>query len=54
MVALEIEWQGALAKALGPFAAGTELRASVGIFLQLKDGKIVSQHDYPCYHLWES
>jgi ketosteroid isomerase-like protein len=49
MVALEISWLGAVAKPLGPFPAGTRLSAQIAIFIRFRDGKIVSQTDYPCY-----
>ena len=49
VVALEISWQGRVAKALPPFPAGTQLSAQLAIFLCFRDGKIVSQTDYPCY-----
>ena len=48
-VALEISWLGRVTKSLPPFSAGTQLSAQVAIFLRLRDGKIVSQTDYPCY-----
>lgn len=48
-VALEISWLGKMKKALGPFAADTQLSAQIAIFLRFRDGKIVSQTDYPCY-----
>ncbi|HEX8651787.1 MAG TPA: nuclear transport factor 2 family protein [Pyrinomonadaceae bacterium] len=48
-VALEIGWKGRVTKALPPFSAGTELSARIAIFLRFRDGKIVSQTDYPCY-----
>ena len=48
-VALEIGWKGRVTKALPPFSAGTELSAWIAIFLRFRDGKIVSQTDYPCY-----
>jgi ketosteroid isomerase-like protein len=49
VVALEISWKGKVAKALPPFSAGTQLSAQLAIFLRFRDGKIVSQTDYPCY-----
>ena len=48
-VALEISWSGEVAKSIGPFSAGTRLSAQLAIFLRIRDGKIVSQTDYPCY-----
>ena len=48
-VALEISWAGEVAKSIGPFPAGTRLSAQLAIFLRFRDGKIVSQTDYPCY-----
>jgi hypothetical protein len=48
-VALQISWQGRVAKDLPPFSAGTRLSAEIAIFLRFRDGRIVSQTDYPCY-----
>jgi ketosteroid isomerase-like protein len=48
-VALEIDWAGEVAKAIGPFPAGARLSARVAIFLRFRGGKIVSQTDYLCY-----
>jgi ketosteroid isomerase-like protein len=48
-VALEIGWRAKMAKALPPFAAGDKLSAELASFIRLRDGKIVSQTDYPCY-----
>ena len=48
-VALEISWAGEVEKSIGPFPAGTWLGAQLAIFLRIRDGKIVSQTDYPCY-----
>jgi ketosteroid isomerase-like protein len=48
-VALEVSWAGEVAKSIGPFAAGSRLSARIAIFLRFRDGKIVSQTDYPCY-----
>ena len=48
-VALEISWLGRVTKSLPPFSAGTQFSARVAIFLRFRDGKIVSQTDYPCY-----
>lgn len=48
-VVLELTWTGKVARAIGPFAAGTELTAQVAMFLRLRGGKIISQTDYICY-----
>ena len=48
-VALEISWSAEVAKAIGPFATGARLSAEIAIFLRFRDGRIVSQTDYPCY-----
>ncbi|HEX8847254.1 MAG TPA: nuclear transport factor 2 family protein [Pyrinomonadaceae bacterium] len=49
VVALEISWTGEVAKAIGPFPAGTRLSAQLATFLRFHDGKIIGQTDYPCY-----
>jgi len=49
-VVLEITWHGTVAKALGPFAAGTAHSAELAMFLRFENGRIVSQTDYLCYH----
>jgi len=49
-VVLELTWRGTMAKTLGPFAAGTRLRAEVATIMRFSQGKIISQTDYPCYH----
>jgi ketosteroid isomerase-like protein len=48
-VALEIRWAGEVVKSIGAFSAGSRLSAQIAIFLRIRDGKIVSQTDYPCY-----
>lgn len=48
-VVLEISWTGEVLKTIGPFPAGTRLSAQLAIFLRFRDGKIISQTDYPCY-----
>ena len=47
-VALEISWSGEVTKPIGPFPAGARLSAQVAVFLRFRNGKIVSQTDYPC------
>ena len=49
-VAMEISWTGEVAQEIGPFAAGTQLKAELATFIRFLDGKIVSQTDYLCYH----
>jgi ketosteroid isomerase-like protein len=48
-VILEVRWRGVLAQGFGKVAAGTEMRARCAMFLELRDGKIVSQRNYDCY-----
>jgi hypothetical protein len=48
-VTLEIVWTGTLAIPLGSMAAGAELKAYIATFLQFKEGKIITQHQYDCY-----
>ena len=47
--ALEIGWRGVLSKPLAGLTAGTELSGHVATFIQFRNGKIISQTDYPCY-----
>lgn len=49
-VAVEIDWSGTLKVPLGDTKAGGEMRAEFAIFLRFRDGRIVSQHNYDCFH----
>jgi ketosteroid isomerase-like protein len=49
-VALEIDWEATTAQPLANLPAGTQLSAQVAIFLEFRDGKIIRQRDYTCYH----
>jgi SnoaL-like domain len=46
---LEFSWRGIISKPLAGLSAGTELTGQIASFLQFRDGKIISQTDYPCY-----
>lgn len=48
-VALEVDWTGSLAVPFQNIPAGGQMRAHFAMFLQFKDGKIVSQRNYDCY-----
>jgi ketosteroid isomerase-like protein len=48
-LALEVAWSGSFNIAFGNTPAGQPLRASFGMFLSFKDGKIVSQRNYDCF-----
>jgi ketosteroid isomerase-like protein len=43
-------WTGTLAAAAGPLAPGTELRADCCMVFTVRDGRIVRQENYDCYH----
>ena len=49
-VAAEIEWSGVLKVGFGTVAAGTTMRAALGMFFKFRDGKIASVHNYDCYY----
>lgn len=51
-VVLEVEWTGTLAVSLGALPEGFEMRAHVAMFLELRDGRILSQRNYDCYEPW--
>jgi ketosteroid isomerase-like protein len=48
-VALEVDWVGTLALPFQSIPIGGQMRAHFAMFLQFKDGKIVSQRNYDCY-----
>lgn len=48
-VAMEIEWTGTLAVPFRDIPAGDQMHAYFAMFLQFKNGKIVSQRNYDCY-----
>ena len=48
-VAVELEWSGTLKLPYGDLPAGHVLRAHIGAFLDIRDGKISGQRNYDCY-----
>jgi len=38
--------------AFGSLTIGSEMRADSAMFFVFKDGKIVSQRNYDCFHPW--
>ncbi len=51
-VALEVEWTGTLALAVGSLPAGGQMRARFAVFLHFRDGKIAGQRNYDCFDPW--
>ena len=49
-VAAEIEWSGVLKVGFGAVAAGSTMRAALGMFFTFRDGKIASVRNYDCYY----
>ena len=49
-VAAEIEWTGVLRQGFGSVAAGTTMRAALGMFFTFRDRKIASIRNYDCYY----
>ena len=48
-VAVEIAWSGVLAVPYGELPVGHVLRAHIGTFLDVRDGRICGQRNYDCY-----
>lgn len=48
-VALEVLWRGVLAEPMGDHPAGAELAAHSAIFLEFRNGRIVSHRNYDCH-----
>lgn len=48
-VAVEIAWSGVLAVPYGELPIGHVLRASIGMFADVEDGRIVAVRNYDCY-----
>jgi len=51
-VAFEVEWSGKLAVHVGSIPAGETMFAHFAVFIQFKDGKIISQRNYDCFDPW--
>jgi ketosteroid isomerase-like protein len=43
-------WTGTLAVDAGPWPAGTEMRAECCLVFTVRDGRILRQESYDCYH----
>jgi ketosteroid isomerase-like protein len=48
-VALEVDWSARLRLPVGKLAAGDVMRASLAMFITLRDGRIASQRNYDCF-----
>jgi ketosteroid isomerase-like protein len=48
-VALEVQWTGTLAVALGALPVGGEIRARFAVFLEFRGEKIARQRNYDCF-----
>jgi ketosteroid isomerase-like protein len=49
-VATRVVWTGTLAIDAPPFAAGSKLRADSSVYFTVRDGRIVRQENYDCFH----
>lgn len=48
-VAFEATWTATLAVPIGSLSAGDTMRAVFAVFIELRDGRIVSQRNYDCF-----
>ncbi|PTL76015.1 nuclear transport factor 2 family protein [Vitiosangium sp. GDMCC 1.1324] len=48
-VALRVEWSATLKVPIGSLPIGGTMRASFGVFLSFRDGRIIEQHNYDCF-----
>jgi ketosteroid isomerase-like protein len=51
-VAMEVDWSATLKIAIGSLPVGGEMHAHFAMFLDFRDGKIVSQRNYDCFEPW--
>ena len=51
-VALEVQWTGTLAVAVGSLPAGGQMRARFAVFLEFRGEKIIRQRNYDCFDPW--
>jgi ketosteroid isomerase-like protein len=49
-VVSRVVWTGTVARDAGPFAAGAELRAESTMHFVVRDGLIVEQENFDCFH----
>jgi len=52
-VAAESAWTGTVGQDIGPFKAGTVLRARFAQIFELKNGRIVKLRNYDCIYPWQ-
>ncbi len=52
LVAMEVIWTGTLTLAFGTLAAGSQMRCHSAMFIEFRNGKIVSQRNYDCFEPW--
>jgi len=51
-LALEVQWTGTVAVALGSLPAGGQMRARFAVFLEFRGDKIARQRNYDCFDAW--
>ena len=53
-VATRVVWTGKLAVEAPPLAAGSRLRADSSMYFDFRDGRILRQENYDCFHVQET
>jgi ketosteroid isomerase-like protein len=51
-VALELDWSGITAVPIQNLPTGSEMKDRAAVFLQFREGRIVSQRHYDCFESW--